>query len=137
MKQHLTGLKFKEIYGTEFYKILKNDLCHHNFQYVEGENIDTIKFNPSGSCSPGGLYFTNLKNIYYFLNYGKKVCQVIIDDDSLVYIENENDTNITYFKANKIIIKNIQMINYDSYLFNTLNKDEIAVMQYGLAIKYK
>jgi len=131
--QLLSGIKFKEQYGTEFYKILKNDLCHQNFQYVEGENTYTIKFNPTSSCSPGGLYFTNLENIYNYVFWGEKVCKVIIDDDSLVYVENNDE--ITKFKANKITIKNIQII-YDSYLFDTENKCKLAVTKNGLLIKY-
>ena len=63
-------------------------------------------------------------------HYGKKVCKVIIIDDSIVDIIS-SDT----YKANKIIIENIEML-YDSYLFNDENKCKLAVFQNGLSIQY-
>ena len=41
----LSGLEFKVKYGTEFYKVLADDLKHHDFTYQVGLNIDHNKFN--------------------------------------------------------------------------------------------
>ena len=57
MSNVYTGIEFKKKYGNIFYKILNNDLTHKNFTFKEGINIDTNEFNPSGSCSEGGIYY--------------------------------------------------------------------------------
>jgi len=112
MGHQLTGLKFKKQYGNEFYKILNEDLLHNNFQYVEGENIDPEFIS---SCSSEGLYFTDLDDIYNFLLCGKKICKVIIDDDSIVYVRDHWDDDLgdsnerRNYKANKITIKNFSV----------------------------
>ena len=125
------GIEFKKKYGTVFYKILREDLTHHDFTFKEGINIDTNKFNPFGSCSKGGIYFTNYENIYDYLDYGINVCSVNILDDSLVYVEDKK------FKADKIDIQNICLIS-DSVLFS--NKTELEYMNIvnknGLLLKY-
>ena len=131
MSNVYNGIEFKKKYGTVFYKILRKDLTHNGFTFKEGINIDTNKFNPSGSCSEGGLYFTNYENIYDYLNYGANVCSVNILDDSLVYVEDKK------FKADKIDIQNICLIS-DFVLFS--NKSELEyiniVNKDGFLLKY-
>ena len=97
----LSGLEFKAKYGTVFYKVLRSDLMHHGFKYQLGLNVDTNPFNPSGSCQNGGLYFTNIKHLFEFLDYGQQIAFVEIPDNSQIYIEKDK------FKANQIIIKRI------------------------------
>ena len=97
----LSGLEFKAKHVTVFYKILRSDLVHHGFKYQLGLNIDTQLFNPSGSCKSGGLYFTDIKNILDFLDYGEQIALIEVPDDSQIYTENDK------FKADKFIIKNI------------------------------
>ena len=97
----LSGLEFKKTYGKTFYKVLRPDLIHHGFRYRPGLNIDTVPFDPSESCKPGGLYFADIKNLLKFLNYGNQIAEIEIPDDSLVYIENNK------FKTDKFIIGNI------------------------------
>jgi hypothetical protein len=41
-----------------FFKLLSQDLAHYDFQYQEGLNVDTLPFDASGACRPGGLYYT-------------------------------------------------------------------------------
>jgi hypothetical protein len=53
-----------------FYKILNEHENHNEFQYRDGINILKDKFATTGSCVPGGLYFTDDKNIDSFLHYG-------------------------------------------------------------------
>ena len=131
MSNVYAGIEFKKKYGNIFYKILREDLTHHHFTFKEGVNIDTKKFNPSGSCSKGGIYFANYENICDYLDYGTNVCSVNILDDSLVYVENKK------FKADKIDITNICLLS-DSDLFS--NKTELEyinmVNKNWLLLKY-
>jgi len=69
-----TGIEFKKKYGTNFYKILNENLCHDNYKYVEGENIEIENIDEnididsnrfySNKLLLGGLFFSNLKKIY-------------------------------------------------------------------------
>ena len=63
-----TSLKF---HPTTYYKITNKNECHHGFQYVNGLNIDTNKFQEKGSCCSGGLYFTDKEHILEFWKFGK------------------------------------------------------------------
>jgi hypothetical protein len=99
----LTGIKFKADYpDTKFYKLTNKLELHNGFQFVDGINIDTQEFNPSGQCSSGGLYFTELNKIAMWISYRgqtmKYIREVEILDDSLVYVEKDK------FKANKFIL---------------------------------
>ena len=38
----------------------------HGFQYVDGLNRDKLPFSETGSCVPGGLYFTE-RDIHTFI----------------------------------------------------------------------
>ncbi len=87
---------------TKFYKLTNESENHNGFQFVDGINIDTQKFNPSGECSSGGLYFTELNKIAMWISYRgqnmKYIREVEILDDSLIYIEDNK------FKADKFIL---------------------------------
>ena len=85
----LSGLTFKEKYGTIFYKIVRSDLIHHGFKYQLGLNVDTKQFNPSGSCESGGLYFTNINNLLDFCYCGQHIALIEIPDDSQIYIDDD------------------------------------------------
>jgi len=90
--------------AMQYWKILTEDLTHHGFQYKEGLNVDTIPFNPTGECSPGGLYFADTYNILLFLSYGTKIARVTFPEDAQVYRE------IYKSKADKIILSDIVKI---------------------------
>ena len=99
----ISGLEFKLKYpNTDFYKLTNEDENHNRFQFKDGLNIDFNTFNPTGSCSKGGLYFTEYDKISLWINYNfqnmKYIRKVEILDDSKVYIE-ENK-----FKADKFIL---------------------------------
>lgn len=84
----LTGYEFKFIFGTEFYKILNNNLKHHDLIYVDGINMCLQKFIPTEKCLPGCLCFTILKYIYMYINHKSTyVVKIEILDDSKIYIE--------------------------------------------------
>jgi hypothetical protein len=59
-----------------FYKILRKDLIHRGFKYKLGLNIDTVSFNASEPCSPGGLHFCTLEKLPSHVNYGEFVGEI-------------------------------------------------------------
>jgi hypothetical protein len=84
----------------DFYKILNIDEKHHNFQYKYGLNIDTVPFNPHGSCIAGGIYFAR-EDILAFLDYGPWIRKVMIPEDAQVY---ENPGEPKKWKADRVIL---------------------------------
>ena len=78
-----------------------------NFEYKLGENIDSRKFNPFGSCEGGGLYYTKVENSHKYLKYGDHIAIIEIPRDAKTYV----DPCGTKFKADKIIIKNFMPIS--------------------------
>lgn len=81
-----------------YYKIIRQDLLHYDFRYKLGLNVDHIKFNPTYTCQPGGLYFTDADNINQFLSYGELLAEISIPEDAQVYQESNK------WKADKFII---------------------------------
>ena len=98
----LSGAEFKVKYPGPYYKFLRSDLTHKGFTYKLGLNVDTKKFNPSGECQEGGLYFFNdLKYFSNFYDYGPQLGIIDIPDDALVYSEEIK------FKADKLFLSKI------------------------------
>ncbi len=94
----------------KYYKILSKELKHHGFQYVENAlNVDTVEFNPSGDCEPGGLYFAR-EDIFCFLYSGDYICEVTIPEDARVY---ENPNSPKKWKADKIILGQKKIIDME------------------------
>mgnify|MGYP000317113444 CR=1 FL=1 len=91
---------------NRYVKILHASLIHNKFTYKEGLNVDVLPFDGSGSCKPGGLYFTDLENFLRYTNFGTLVADVTIPDDAKVYPEPCR----TKWKANKIILSRIRPI---------------------------
>ena len=148
-KKEMSGEQFNKLFSDTKFVKLTNDLENHNgFQFEDGLNIDTIKFNPSGSCSAGGIYFTTYQKAYLWFSYGRNVMKYIrnvtIPDDARVYIE-ENK-----FKVDKIflgpkniigqdIIKQVIELNYVHLQYVKEQTDDIcilAVKRDGSALKY-
>ena len=103
----LTGAEFNALHADKkFYKVLNNSLCHYDFAYTAGLNVDTQPFNPYSTCSKGGLYFCEEEHLdLYLFSYGSICATVSIPDNALVYKED------TKYKANQLILHNIQPIN--------------------------
>jgi len=83
-----------------YYKILNEKEYHHGLQYKFGLNIDPIKFNPSGDCSPGGIYFSR-EDTLAFLNCGPWIRKVTIPEDAQVY---EDPGKPRKWKADRVIL---------------------------------
>jgi hypothetical protein len=94
--------------GIVFVKLTNLDENHNGFQFRTGLNVDDIKFDPSGSCKAGGLYFCEWKKVGQWIEYGNKQCmywrKVTIPDDTQVYIEPDK------FKADKFVLSDRQKI---------------------------
>ena len=82
-----TVVKASTLPYTEFYKVLSNNLKHHDFQYHLGECVDTIPFIPEEEYSKGGLYISDINNILEFLDFGNKIVTIRLRPDEDVYIE--------------------------------------------------
>ena len=127
----LTGKEFNALHSDKkFYKVLNDSHCHYNFTYTEGLNVDTLQFNPFSTCSKGGLYFCEEEHLpLYLFSYGSICATVSIPEDALVYKED------TKYKANKLILHNIQHISkLPLWLDATVTKK--IVQQNGHAIQY-
>jgi hypothetical protein len=102
-----SGREFNKIYrGCKFNKIIPKGFRKYGFRYKYGLNIDTVEFNPSETCSAGGIYFTDEGRIDKFNNYGEVIVDVTVPDDARVYIEDDK------FKADKIVLKNFRDYSY-------------------------
>ena len=84
----------------KYYKITNQDENHNDLQYETGLNVDPVPFNPSGDCTPGGIYFAST-DILAFLDYGPWIRQVTLPDDAQVY---ENPGSPKKYKADKVIL---------------------------------
>ena len=120
----LSGLQFKEKYGTVFYKFLPFDLVHCGFKYQLGLNVDA---KPSQSR---GLRFTNFKNLIDFCDHGEHIALIEIPDDSQVYIE-ENYK----FKADKVVVTKI--LDNDKKVLELLKINLLELRSYICMISAK
>ena len=147
----VSGEKFKEMFPSEdFYKLTNRPELHFELQYNDGLNKDPKPFNPTGTCQPGGIYFTNEHNIGHWVMClyptPQWIRKVKICDDAKVYIEEKK------FKIDKITLLERESI-WDNEKWCSLivqqNSDalkyvikqtpmmcELAVQQNGLVLQY-
>ncbi len=87
-----------------FFKITNELENHFGFQYVNGLNIYEKKFNDDSNnpyCK-GGFYFTDVENIFKFLDYGIYLRKVSLP---------LNDTNLKLVKINDRWRSNMFFLN--------------------------
>ena len=82
-----------------YYKITNETETHHGLKYKTGLNVDPVAFNPHGDCEPGGIYYTDARNIFHFLNYGPWIREVTLPKDTQVY---KNPGTPLKWKADKV-----------------------------------
>jgi hypothetical protein len=114
-----------------YFKILNENLIHYGFQYKEGLNVDTVPFDPTGTCKAGGLYFSDREHIVKFLHYGTKIATVTVPDDARVY----TDPKGSKWKADMIILSDIVQIR-NSMIWDDPMFCKIAVVQYGMTLEF-
>lgn len=123
-------MKAKFNYNNTYYKVTKENECHHGYQYKDGLNILADKFNnnPKASCVAGGLYFTDYDHLPEFFGYGVWIREVTIPTDAKVV----KDPDGNKWRANKIILGNKYHIEndfdkwFDPEKFNWNNSDYLA-----------
>lgn len=97
----LSGLEFKNRYPNyQAVKIIGNNF--NNYIYRIGLNIDPIPFRPYGKCQAGGLSFTDMRFLPYFMSCGSHIAYVDIVDDSRIYLDNYKS-----YKADMIVLTKI------------------------------
>ena len=129
-----SGYEFKQLYKTDFYKILTRDLVHNGYQYIDGINICQQQFNPKGECSRGGLYFTELNKILIWLSYYQHLTYIVkveILDDSQIYVEKDK------FKANNFSINLSTKCEIKDFSYwNDIEFCKLAVQQNFCFLEY-
>ena len=85
----------------KYYKILNEEENHNGFQYKDGLNIDSVPFQPKGSCVRGGIYFAS-KDILAFLDYGSWIREVTIPRDAR-WVKDPGD-GPEKFRADRVIL---------------------------------
>jgi hypothetical protein len=150
----ISGEQFNIVYkGKLFVKLTNHCELHNGYQFKTGLNVDTVLFNPSGECNPGGIYFCEFNEIPYWLRYngsGPMVWYryVSVPADSKVYIE------MGKFKVDKLILTDraliVDIMTEDKWVTAARHnigvlkdmKDQTericlaAVLQYGNALEY-
>ncbi len=74
-----------------YFKLTTYDNKSRKFQYKNGINVDTKKFNPEGCCSGGGLYFCKLEDLYQFKDFGNWLTPIIVPKNIPIYEEKCSD----------------------------------------------
>ena len=125
----LSGSEFNEKYSnTEFYKVLHKDYKHYGFTYQHGLNVDHLPFNPSGMCSSGGLYFTEVDKLSYWIGLKSVyIAKVTIPSNASVYVEKDK------FKAdqfvldldNKVLIKDFHMWENEAFCKTAVTQKDV------------
>jgi hypothetical protein len=130
----ISGEQFNKDYKDyKFVKLTNETENHNDFQFQTGLNIDRVKFNPVGSCSPGGIYFTDCNKYIRWLSYGGQsmywIRDVHVPYDAQVYVEKNK------FKADKIILDERRPIGE---LIDWSDNDmcKIPVQKNGNALQY-
>jgi hypothetical protein len=131
----LSGTDFNNTYpNTEFYKVLTTECKHYGFTYQHGLNVDHIPFNPSGECSAGGLYFTEIDKLGCWVDdpdSSEYIAKVSIPSNASVYVEQNK------FKADQFVLDlDNKVLMKDFYMWGNEAFCKIAVSQNGCALGY-
>lgn len=114
--------------GKTFIKFINSNNNHFGFKYNIGLNIDIKQFDPTGSCTSGGLYFTEIKYAFKWMTYGTNIALIELCPDAIFYI----DSCLTKFKTNKFIIKSSVCMNLSHlYLY------DLFTINYALLYNWK
>jgi len=72
-----------------YFKFINDKKNHHGLQYPNknGLIVDPTPFKPTGCCSGGGIYFTELERLHMFKQFGTNIHAIIVPDDFPIYDE--------------------------------------------------
>jgi len=91
----------------KFYKFTNEQENHDGLQYHDGLNIDSLPFNPSGDCKPGGIYFAR-EDILFFHNYWLR--EVTLPEGEEIY---ENPGEPKKWKAHQVVLGKRRKFDYE------------------------
>ena len=127
----MSGKEFNEIFKEiSFVKLTNQNSVHNGFKFVEGLNIDVIKFKPTHRCGPGGFYFCEYSKFGDWINYNKNIgmsmyiWDVVIPNDAKIFVLRNK------IKCDKFIISNKQ------YIWNNYTLCLEAVKQNGWNLQW-
>jgi ankyrin repeat protein len=88
-----------------FYKVTNARECHNGYQYRDGLNILKEPFNddPKASCCPGGFYFTDVKNVFKYIDYGENIRQVTLPLSNPEF-KIVQDPSLDKWRANMLVL---------------------------------
>lgn len=91
-------------------KLLHTNFTHHGFTYRTGLNVDPLRWNPHGSCEPGGLYYTVPEYACHWVDPSMThVADVTVPDDQPVWADDQSPT--TKWKAPQLFLSNIRPLH--------------------------
>ena len=69
----------------KYYKILNAEQIHNGYKFIDGLNIDPVKFNddPRESCVAGGFYFTTKEYVHRYIEYGINIYEIVLPIDNV------------------------------------------------------
>ncbi len=122
----------KHLPERRFFKLTNLTERHNSLQYITGLNTDRLPFNPTGECSPGGLYFFDETQLKYFFRYTGgdivHIREVTFPLDTRIYCEKGK------YKCDKFVLGERKKFYFDEYV----SKDSVlaAIQQDGRVLRY-
>jgi hypothetical protein len=113
-----------------YLKITNSEENHKGLQYKTGLIEDILPFEKEGSCVPGGIYFSDEKNICNFLSYGVWIREVSVPSDAEMVKDPKGDK----WRASKVILgerKSLSEVSTLEWLISIgvdINKEEILII---------
>ena len=104
-----SGCDFTQLETPPLVRLTQATEEHNGFHFKTGLNVDTVPMTTE-VCVPGGLYFTDAKDAYKWVNYASAKCHKamrwardvqIPDDATVVVYYDENKRRIKY-KTDKL-----------------------------------
>lgn len=101
------------------FKVTNQYEDHYGFKYTDGLNILKEPFSEHGHCVEGGLYYSNIKSIFTFLERGIYLRRVKLpwyDNNFKVVADHEHD--IKKWRTNKMILKKRRsLFDINTYIY--------------------
>src|ERR1700678_1923139 len=64
----------------KYFKVTNQDEIHHDHKYCTGLNVLSGPFSETGTCVPGGLYYTDLEHLSEFFGFGVYLREVYLPE---------------------------------------------------------
>jgi tetratricopeptide (TPR) repeat protein len=108
-------------------KVTNKEETHNGFRYQTGMNklVEPFDSNPENSCCRGGLYFTQLRYVHDFYDYGcwLRIVELPVDEPKFQMIR-DKDPNPIKWRANMLIMGD----RYDLFDVATVLKFKLKPM---------